>query len=270
MAAKISFSSVDATANPLDWMYRLEDAGFQGWEIVDEGLQRVEGELQERVRELHQTTNLIFSLHAPLSDINIASVNEPMWAESLRQIKQSIESTYEFIDEICVVHPGIFSPLSMQIPEKALGKATTSLITLCEFAADRGLRIAVENLTSANMLLGRYPHELVELVHRANMDNLGICLDVGHANTTRTLEEFLTITERANDVEIIHIHASDNLGDQDLHLPLGAGNLDWKTVVRGMNDTSYEGMMVLELYSLEAGIKSLAFLNSLRHGQGLN
>jgi hypothetical protein len=26
---------------------------------------------------------------------------------------------------------------------------------------------------------------------------------------------------------------------------------------------------VLELYSLEAGIKSLAFLNSLRHGQGL-
>jgi sugar phosphate isomerase/epimerase len=79
----------------------------------------------------------------------------------------------------------------------------------------------------------------------------------------------LTITERANDVEIIHIHASDNLGEQDLHLPLGDGNLEWETVVRGMNDTSYEGVLVLELYSLDAGIKSLAFLNALQHGQGL-
>lgn len=269
MTAKISFSSVDLIADPRDWMYRLEDAGFQGWELVDEGQQRVEGELHERVRELHQTSNLIFSLHVPLSDINIASVNEPMWAESLRQVKQSIESTYEFIDEICVVHPGFFSPLSMQIPEKALEKATTSLITLGEFAADRGLRIAVENLTSANMLLGRYPQELVELVHRVNMDNLGICLDVGHANTTRTLEEFLTVTERANGVEIIHIHASDNLGEQDLHLPLGEGNLDWARVVRGLHALSYDGLLVLELYSLEAGIKSLAFLSALRRGQDL-
>jgi sugar phosphate isomerase/epimerase len=268
MKAKISFSSVDATANPLDWIYRLEDAGFQGWELVDEGLQHVEGALKERVKELHETTNLVLSLHAPLSDINIASVNEPIWEESLRQVKQSIESTYEFIEDICVVHPGFFSPLSMQTPEKAIRKAITSLITLCEFAADRGLRIALENLTSANMLLGRYPLELVELVHGANMDNLGICLDVGHANTTKTLEEFLNISARANDMEIIHIHASDNLGDQDLHLPLGDGNLDWETVLRGMNDTSYEGLMVLELYSLEAGIKSLAFINALRHAQG--
>jgi len=261
MRAKISFSSVDETRSPIEWMYRLETAGFQGWEIINEGLQKVDGELRARVKELHETTALVLSLHAPLSDINIASVNEPIWEESLRQVKESIEHTYEFITDICVVHPGFFSPLSIQMPEKALKKAATALMALCDFAADRGLRIAVENLTSANMLLGRYPEELIQLVRSVDRDNLGICLDVAHANTTRTLDEFLGIKAQAEDVEIIHLHASDNFGAEDLHLPLGKGSLDWRKVLNGINDTAYEGLMVMELYTLEAGIESLEFIH---------
>jgi sugar phosphate isomerase/epimerase len=263
MSAKISFSSVDATRDPLEWMYRLEAAGFQGWEIVNEGYQKVEGELKTRVKELHETTTLVLSLHAPLSDINIASVNEPIWEESVRQVKESIEQTYEFIDEICVVHPGFFSPLSIQMPEKAVQKAVIALTTLCDFAADRGLRIAVENLTSANMLLGRSPAELIQLVRAVDRANLGICLDVAHAHTTRTLDEFLSIHAQAEEVEIIHLHASDNFGSDDLHLPLGKGSVDWTKVLNGLNDTAYNGLMVLELYSLEAGIASLEFIHKL-------
>jgi sugar phosphate isomerase/epimerase len=70
-------------------------------------------------------------------------------------------------------------------------------------------------------------------------------------------------------VEIIHLHASDNLGERDLHLPLGEGNLDWHKVVRGVNDNGYSGLMVLELYTLEAGIASLGFLNNLLAHHGL-
>jgi len=264
MSAKISFSSVDATRNPLEWIYRLETAGFQGWEIIDEGLQKVEGELKARITEIHETTKLVLSLHAPLSDINIASVNEPIWEESIRQVKESIEHTYEFIDDICVVHPGFFSPLSIQMPEKAVQKAVTGLTALCDFAADRGLRIAVENLTSANMLLGRYPDELIQLVRGVDRDNLGLCLDVAHANTTRTLDEFLGIEAQTEDVEIIHLHASDNFGAEDLHLPLGKGSLDWEKVLNGINNTAYEGLMVLELYTLEAGRESLEFITHYR------
>ena len=263
MNAKISFSSIDARSDPPEWMYRLEDAGFQGWEIVDEGLQTVEGEFKKRVREIHETTNLVLSLHAPLSDINIASVNERMWEESIRQIKESIENTYEFIDDICVVHPGFFSPLSVQMPDTAVQKATAGLTTLCEFAADRGLRIAVENLTSANMLMGRYPDELIQLVRGVNMDNLGVCIDVAHANTTKKLDEFLGITAKADDVKIIHMHASDNFGADDLHLPLGEGNLDWKKVLDGINNNGYEGIIVLELYTLDGGIESLEYINKV-------
>ena len=265
MELKISFSLVDATVNPLKWVYQLEEVGFQGWEIVGEGLQRVEGEFKERVKEVYQTTNLIISLHAPLSDINIASVNERIWEESIRQIKESIKNAHEFIEDICVVHPGVLSPLSVQMPDRAFEKAITGLQILCDFASEYGLRIAVENLTSANMLMGRYPAELVRIVKGVNRDNLGICLDVAHANTTKTLTEFLEIT-KDGDVKIIHMHASDNFGADDLHLPLGRGNIDWHKVFNGIKDYDYKGLFVAELYNLDAGIESLEFIHSLGIG----
>ena len=263
MKARISFSLVDASRNPVEWLYKLEEAGFQGWEIIGEGHQKVEGEFKERVREIYETTTLVLSLHAPLSDINIASVNERIWEESIRQVKESIENTYEFVDDICVVHPGVFSPLSIQMPEKAVQKAVTGLKALCDFAADRRLRIAVENLASMNMLMGRYLDELIHLVRGVNRDNIGICFDVAHAHTTKTMDEFLNIKAKAEDMEIIHIHASDNLGAEDLHLPLGKGSLDWKKVLNAINGTEYDGLVVLELYTMEGGIDSLEFINNL-------
>jgi len=178
-------------------------------------------------------------------------------------IKESIENTYEFVEHICVVHPGILSPLSIQTPEKTIQKAIEGLTALCAFAAERGLRIAVENLPAINMMLGMYPDELNQIVRGVNMDNLGICLYVAHANTTKTLDEFLNIRDKAEDMDIIHLHASDNFGADDLHLPLGKGNLDWKKVLNGINDCEYEGVMVMELYTIEGGIASLEFIRKL-------
>jgi len=264
MRLKISFSLIDANSDPLEWIYRLEDIGFQGFEILDEGRQKVGGLLKNSLRNIHETTDLILSLHAPLSDINIASVNDRMREESIRQIKESIENCYEFVDDICVVHPGTFSPLSIQMPEKAIQKSVDALITLSEFAADRGLRIAVENLTSVNMLIGRYPDELIHIVGSAKMDNLGLCLDIAHANTTKKLDEFLEITAKVADVEIIHFHASDNFGTDDLHLPLGQGNQDWSKIMRRIDNNGYEGVMVLEHFTLNDGIESLEFINGYR------
>ena len=77
------------------------------------------------------------------------------------------------------------------------------------------------------------------------------------------LDEFLNIRDKAEDMEIIHLHASDNFGADDLHLPLGTGNLDWKKVSNGINDYGYEGRMVMELYTIEEGIVSLEFIRKL-------
>ncbi len=64
-------------------------------------------------------------------------------------------------------------------------------------------------------------------------------------------------------MDIIHIHVSDNFGAEDLHLPLGEGNLDWDRVFKGIDDYGYEGLMVMELYSIEGGIASLDFIRKV-------
>lgn len=233
-------------------MFELEDLGFAGWEIIDEGPQSVSLIMNE-VRELHETTNLKLSLHAPFSDLNIASLNKRIWEESVRQIAESIERAYEFIEEVCVIHPGIISPVAFKTPEKSRKKAVTAIKRISECAKEHGLSVAVENMGRIIPLLGQRPEELAAMLEAVGEDNVGICLDTGHANTTKTLEGFLRLGEK-----IIHMHANDNHGDDDDHLALGDGSIDWDNVFRSL--TGYNGCVVVEVNSLEDGIKSLEFL----------
>ncbi|MHC1635392.1 MAG: sugar phosphate isomerase/epimerase family protein [Candidatus Methanospirareceae archaeon] len=254
MALKISFSSIDGVSDPREWMYKIEEVGFQGWEIIDEGSQRLKGDFKEEVREIYETTKLTLSLHAPFSDLNIASMNEGIWRESVRQIKESIRNVHEWI-EVCVVHPGNYSPLSIQMPRKAKERGVEALKEICKYAAEYGIRVAVENMTDVDILLGRKPEDMEWMMKEVDMDNIGVCLDTGHANTTKTLKEWI---ER--NVKIIHIHANDNFGERDDHLPIGEGNIDWRGFIEGLKRNNYKGLMVIEVRDIEAGERSLEWL----------
>ena len=82
----------------------------------------------------------------------------------------------------------------------------------------------------------------------------GFHLDVGHANlnlgqggvnrTARLIEAFGD--------RLAHVHLSDNRGGtDDLHLPLGAGTIKWKEVIRLLKGASYDGTLTLEVFSRE-------------------
>ncbi len=62
--------------------------------------------------------DLEISVHAPFSDLNIASLNEPIWAETLRQIKAAIEAVANYA-RVFVIHPGYVSPLAAFCQDKA-------------------------------------------------------------------------------------------------------------------------------------------------------
>jgi sugar phosphate isomerase/epimerase len=47
-----------------------------------------------------------------------------------------------------------------------------------------------------------------------------------------------------------HVHLHDNKGGhEDLHLPLGAGNLDVRCMVRAFKECKYDGTITLEVFS---------------------
>lgn len=251
----ISFSSSALIDKPFDWAYQLVDLGFTGWEIVNEGLQRLTKENVNDAKKIAETTNLVITLHLPYSDLNLASLNQPIWDETVRQMKTCLDLAQDFCN-LAVVHPGHLSPLGSQLPDAAWDRNVRGIQEICDFASDFGITIAVENMVNIPSLLGRTPFEITGIIDTVDRENLGFVLDIGHANTNGNLDQFLEISNR-----IIHLHIHDNHGQKDEHLPVGSGNVDWKKVLKAL--AGYKGRYVTEARSLTQGQKSMERLRKL-------
>ena len=252
---EISFSSLALVNNPFDWAYDLEDLGFTGWEVVSEGKQQLNDTTLSEIKNITETTNLTLTLHLPFSDLNLASLNHPIWKETIRQMSKCLERASDFV-ELAVVHPGHMSPLGMQLPEMAWRQNIEGIRAICDAAADLGIKIGVENMVNMQFIFGKQPGEILGMIESLERENAGLTLDVGHANTNGNIDGFLSDLSR-----VIHVHLHDNMGKSDEHLPLGKGNVNWKKVVRKLD--GYKGRAVTEARTVEEGAASLKFLKSL-------
>ncbi len=83
----------------------------------------------------------------------------------------------------------------------------------------------------------------------AAVPELALHLDVGHANLET--EHNLTVELASLFVaRLAHVHFSDNNGGNlDLHLPLGAGKIDWPWIVHILKRVGYDGTITLEVFS---------------------
>lgn len=254
---RLSFSSRASCAEVFDWAYLLEDIGYEGWEIVHEGEQELTPENIRIVKDIAETTNLGMTLHLPFSDMNLAGLNTKIHKEVLRQMKQALSNAAEIV-ELAVVHPGYLSPYGAQVPEKARMVCVKSLRELAKNGEEHGILIAVENMPEVPMVFGRTPEDMLALLDEAGADNLKMTLDIGHANTTGLVDEFL---DKCMDI-IVHCHIHDNKGKHDDHLPLGEGNIDWKKVLGKLAD--FDGFMVTEMKNLEEGKRCVDFLKAIQ------
>jgi sugar phosphate isomerase/epimerase len=193
----------------------LSNIGFQGWEVVAEGPLKLDDDLISLIDYAAFSFDLGVSVHTPFSDLNIASLNAPIWQETLNQIEAAIRGLADYA-RIFVIHPGYVSPLAAFCPEKALGKNKQALVKLVQCAKEYGVTATVENMVNVDFLLGRFPDEIEFM----RPDGLGFTFDVGHANTADAIGPF-------SRMKIDHVHLHDNNGQTDEHLALGLGNTDW-------------------------------------------
>ncbi|MGA7076110.1 MAG: sugar phosphate isomerase/epimerase family protein [Halobacteriota archaeon] len=231
---------------------QLEDftsVGFQGWEVIAEGPQKLDKDLISLIEYAESSCGLEISVHTPFSDLNIASRNTPIWRETLRQIKATIEGLANHA-RVFVIHPGYVSPLAAFCPEKALYRNKQALVELAQCAREYDVTATVENMVNVDFLLGRFPDEIEDM----RPDGLGFTFDVGHANTADAIDSFLGM-------QIDHIHLHDNNGQTDEHLALGLGNIDWERVMRALR--RYKGIFVLESRTLDEGAQSLTYLRRI-------
>jgi sugar phosphate isomerase/epimerase len=252
----LSYSSRAAVEDPFNWAYSLEDIGYTGWEIVQEGSQCLNDENIQQVRDILETTNLSLTMHLPFSDMNMAGLNSGIHNEVMRQMKYYLDMASGLV-ELAVLHPGYLSPYGGQVPDKAWQVNIESIQQLCDFAEERGIIIAVENMPDIPKIYGKIPDEMLDILEQVDRDNVGMTLDVGHANTMGRVDEFV---EKCFG-KIKHMHIHDNHGVHDEHLPLGQGSIDWKKLMGSIS--GYKGRLVTEMGSLDEGRQCIGFLKNL-------
>ena len=127
-----------------------------------------------------------------------------------------------------------------------------------------GVKIAIENMiapmTEKGVREGGFgtrPDQLIELVERIGLENVGICLDTGHANCMGEDIEQLFV---AYGDRLMALHINDNDGSNDLHLAVGDGRLKWKMFTKEIEDYQMDTTVLVEVTGVEKQKKSLEYM----------
>ena len=236
---KVAASTLAYLNHPLTLaLKRICGFGFEGVEIYFEGMHSLPG--KELLDNLSIYDFELF-LHAPFSDLNLASFNQTVLEESKKQVKRSLEIGAEIEAQLATVHFGRYSPLGLSYPETAVERNLKSVREIASFSESLGIKVAFENAPEGfGAMLG--PLDLIEKL--TTEEDIKITLDVGHANTWGiSVEEFIS---RLNS-SIAHAHLHDNTGDSDLHMALGEGGIDYKKVLKAFRKIKYKNALCLEM-----------------------
>lgn len=248
----IYFSSSSKVWDDPEWVFGIEEAGYDGWEISADGRYRLDDPEKRRIIiDIIESTDLGITVHAPYGDLNLASFNYPIWRESIRQTCLCIEHAADLTSRV-TIHPGYLSPIAKLDPGRAWGLHKDALREIGAVAEEYGLLACLENMISIKEFLCRDPLELFGMVE--DIPGIGMTFDIGHANTTGTVQEFLTHIGDAD-----HLHLHDNHGSSDEHLALRRGTINWEKVAAAVRD-SYSGVIVIEGRDLDEARESLAVI----------
>jgi sugar phosphate isomerase/epimerase len=141
------------------------------------------------------------------------------------------------------IHPGRYTPMHPR--SYFIERDLLSLREICDSCCPLGVDIMIENIPGDFNTV----EELGDLLEP--MPELGLHLDIGHANLDVDENTTPAIVGKYGD-RIKHVHLHDNKGgDQDLHLSLGAGTMDWKAHVQTLKASGYDETITLEVFAAD-------------------
>jgi len=239
---KIGLSMLFCLSEPFKSLVKhLQEVDVSDVELLDEGLHSLNSKRVKTLKKLSLSQNLELTLHAPFADINIASPNPVLRHTSLRQLKKSILYASQLNCRLWVFHPGKSTGVSSFYPGLDWKSNIEGIHELLKTAKHYGVSIGVENLPEPFPFLMKNVEDFSRFYNDFHED-LGLAFDIGHANINNQIKEFVTRFSS----KIVHIHAHDNIGTQDLHLGIGYGNIQWTEVAESIKRNKYHGAVMLE------------------------
>ncbi len=138
-------------------------------------------------------------------------------------------------------HPGLQTGVSPFYPGLDWKLNLDSVCILSKIARKEGVEIAVENVPEPYPFLMKTVEDFSRFYNELE-EEIGLVLDVAHANLNRQIEDFF----RQFSEKIVHMHVSDNHGTHDSHVGIGHGTIDWESVAKEVKKAGYGNVIVLE------------------------
>ena len=128
-----------------------------------------------------------------------------------------------------------------RVSSLVLAEKINALKNIVEYGRKNSVAINLENLSET-------AEDFEPVIDQ--VPDLGLTLDVGHANLGGSENKSIAIIEKFGRL-IRHVHLHDNRGgqskDDDLHLPIGSGTVDFPGIMASLLGSGYDGTMTLEV-----------------------
>lgn len=221
------------------------------------------------VRELanwFRSNDVTASMHMPLfavdeegewsrhtaPSINLISTAKGDRIAAMDEVKRAMEAAEQVPFKSAVIHLGLGDE---RWNTRAIDDSLTAVEHLKAFAGPLGMQLLLENLTNDVAT----PEHLVEIVSVGHFDNVGFCLDLGHAHLAAPIPQtshapgksgiaqaFEAFTRMGVD-RLVELHVHDNHGNRDEHLWPGESAIDFAEVDKLIGAMSNKPVGVLEI-----------------------
>lgn len=180
--------------------------------------------------------------------LNLIAESKQARIDAQDEVKRALESAEQVPFRSCVIHLGLKDD---RWDDRTLDASLTAIEHLKAFATPLGIQLLLENLPNDVAI----PAHLAEIVRIGHFDNVGFCLDVGHAHLDPAIPETSHTPaksgiEQAFDIlgdRTAELHLHDNHGSRDEHCWPGAGTVDWEAVGELLANLTVQPAGILEI-----------------------
>jgi sugar phosphate isomerase/epimerase len=192
------------------------------------------------------------TIHGPFQDLAPGALDDLVLSASRQRLRQAWRWLPVFRPEAVVCHLGYEARHYRWDQENWLTRTAATYRELGARAQAFGIRVMLENVYEED------PGLIKEAIQRIGLDNVQVCLDVGHLNAfgggdfTGWLETLWPV--------IGHLHLHDNQGTFDDHLALGTGTVPLEFVLTFLAERGQQPLITLEPHQENSLNPSLEYL----------
>ncbi|TDQ16715.1 sugar phosphate isomerase/epimerase family protein [Phyllobacterium brassicacearum] len=225
--------------------FNIREHGSSEWVAVRDQIASIDGNL--------------LALDLPVGDYNLASPMPDVTQFAIAAHRRAVDAAAFLGASHITVGSGrkhALIPAKSGVLEEIF---RNSLMTLADYARERGIRILFENHP-----LGVFPDaaSMNELLEQCAIDTIDVVYDV--ANARAIGEGPCTGLELLRD-RLRVIHLSDSMEGKWQHAPIGSGQVDFRNILQTIQRIGFEGDIVIEIISEDPLADAVSARVQLKH-----